>query len=86
MKNKSISKNNDRIKNNTPLTIIALPQEGFVRLPMVLQVLGISRSSFWAGIKEGRFPKPIKLGPRISAWQVDDIRQLISRLANQDVE
>ncbi|MDL2259515.1 AlpA family phage regulatory protein [Deltaproteobacteria bacterium OttesenSCG-928-K17] len=58
-----------------------LPQEGFVRLPQVLHVLGIGKTTFWEGIKTGRFPAPVKLGPRTAAWRVDDIRNLISRLS-----
>jgi len=58
-----------------------LPQEGFVRLPQVLHVLGIGKTTFWEGIKTGRFPAPIKLGPRTSVWKVEDIRNLISRIA-----
>ena len=63
-------------RNTTPL-----PQEGFVRLPQVLHVLGIGKTTFWEGIKTGRFPAPIKLGPRTSVWKVEDIRSLISRIA-----
>ena len=58
-----------------------LPQEGFARLPQVLHVLGIGKTTFWEGIKTGRFPAPIKLGPRMSVWKVEDIRNLISRIA-----
>lgn len=57
--------------------IDSLPAEGFIRLPQVLSVLPISKTSFWMGIKEGRFPRPVKLGPRTSAWRVEDIRALI---------
>jgi len=58
-----------------------LPQEGFVRLPQVLHVLGIGKTTFWEGIKTGRFPAPIKLGPRTAVWKVEDIRSLITRIA-----
>ncbi len=58
-----------------------LPQEGFVRLPQVLHVLGIGKTSFWEGIKTGRFPAPVKLGPRTAVWRVEDIRNLISRIS-----
>lgn len=58
-----------------------LPQEGFIRLPQVLYVLGIGKTSFWAGIKEGRFPAPVKLGPRTSVWHVEDIRALIDSIS-----
>ena len=37
----------------------------------------MSKSTRWAGVKSGRYPKPVKLGPRITAWRVDDIRALI---------
>jgi predicted DNA-binding transcriptional regulator AlpA len=37
----------------------------------------VSRSTWWAGVRSGRFPKPIKLGPRITAWREADIRQLV---------
>lgn len=58
----------------------SLPASGFVRLPHVLAPLGpipVSRATWWAGVKSGRYPKPVKLGPRITAWRVEDIRSLI---------
>lgn len=58
----------------------SLPQEGFVRLPQVLEVIPISKTQFWLGIKEGRFPSPVKLGTRTSAWRVEDIRALIAKI------
>ncbi len=57
-----------------------LPSEGFVRLPVVIRILGISKTTWWNGIRQGRFPKAVKLGPRTSAWRVEDIRALISAL------
>ena len=60
-------------QNTTP----TLPSEGLVRLPVVLHVLGVKKTYFWERVKEGKFPKPIKLGARISVWRVEDIRNLI---------
>ncbi len=54
------------------------PETGFVRLPEVLKVFPVSKSTWWAGVKDGRFPQPVKLGPKISAWRVSDIRELIA--------
>ena len=57
-----------------------LPSTGFVRHPSILAPNGpipVSKSTWWTGVKDGRFPKPVKLGPRITAWRVDDIRALI---------
>ena len=58
----------------------ALPETGFVRLASILAPRGpipVSKSTWWEGVKTGRFPKPVKLGPRITAWRVEDIRRLI---------
>ena len=54
-----------------------LPHAGFVRLKEVLRVIPVSRSTWWAGVRSGRYPASIKLGARITAWRVEDIRQLI---------
>lgn len=56
-----------------------LPASGFIRLPAVLQVFPVSRSTWWAGCKVGRFPPSVKLGPRTTAWKVEDIRALIEK-------
>jgi prophage regulatory protein len=53
-----------------------LPPEGNVRLPSVLAFLGISRSSFLNGIKEGRYPPGILLGPKTRVWPVEEIRAI----------
>jgi prophage regulatory protein len=60
-----------------------LPATGFVRLRSILSPNGpipIGRSSWWAGVKSGRYPQPVKLGPRTTAWKVEDVRELIARL------
>ncbi len=57
-----------------------LPQTGFLRLPSIIAPHGpipVSKSTWWAGIKTGRYPKPVKLSARISAWRVEDIRTFI---------
>ena len=57
-----------------------LPDTGFLRLSSIIAPRGpipVSKSTWWAGIKDGRFPKPVKLGTRITVWRVDDIRRLI---------
>ena len=59
-----------------------LPSEGFVRLSALLAPVGpipVSRSSWWAGVKAGRYPQPKRLGPKITVWDVADIRALIAR-------
>ncbi|HNY71658.1 MAG TPA: AlpA family phage regulatory protein [Syntrophorhabdus sp.] len=54
-----------------------LPETGYIRLPEVLAVYPVSKSTWWAGIKDGRFPAGVKLSERTTAWRVEDIRKLI---------
>jgi prophage regulatory protein len=58
-----------------------LPEAGFMRLPQVLSLIPVGRSTWWAGVRTGRFPHPVKLGPRLTAWRVEDIRTLMTSLA-----
>jgi predicted DNA-binding transcriptional regulator AlpA len=50
---------------------------GFMRLSDVLQVFPVSKSTWWAGVKIRRYPQPIKIGPRMTAWRKTDIRKLL---------
>lgn len=59
-------------------TIQHLPSAGFVRLPQILSVIPISRSTWWAWVASGKAPKGIKLGPRVTVWRVEDINSLIA--------
>lgn len=58
-------------------TVHVLPATGFLRLPEVLRYYPVSRSTWWAGIRAGRYPQPVKLGERCTAWRIEDIRTLI---------
>lgn len=60
-----------------------LPETGFVRIKKILRHFPVSRSSWWAGVREGRYPEPVRLGPRTTAWRVEDIRELIRRLGDK---
>jgi predicted DNA-binding transcriptional regulator AlpA len=60
-----------------------LPVTGFVRLPQVLTHIPVSRSTWWAGVKSGKYPAPIKLGENTTAWKAEDIHALIAKLAKQ---
>lgn len=43
-------------------------------------IVPVSRASWYAGIKEGRYPRPVKLSEKTSAWRSTDIDALIERL------
>lgn len=67
----------------------ALPETGYLRLsqivgksatnkaPAIPAIIPVCPSTWWAGVKAGRYPQPVKLGVRITAWRVEDIRALI---------
>lgn len=68
-----------------------LPETGYLRLSQIIgrkptgddpglpAIIPISASSWWKGVRAGRFPKPVKLGPRMTAWKVKEIRALVER-------
>lgn len=61
---------------------LRLPETGLLRLSHILAPAGpipVSKSTWWAGVKSGRFPKPVKLGPHTTAWHARDIRDLAER-------
>ena len=60
-----------------------IPETGFLRLPQVLSVIPLGKTSWLKGVRAGRFPKPVKLSARCTAWRAEDIRQLITTLAQQ---
>lgn len=51
-----------------------------LRLKQVLARLNISRSSFLEGCRTGRYPQPIKIGPRTTVWREEDINAFIDSL------
>ena len=61
----------------------SIPATGFLRLPQVLTLVPISKSAWWDGCKTGRFPKPVKLGPRTTAWRAEDIAALVKHLGEE---
>lgn len=62
---------------------LSIPATGFLREPAVLSLIPVGRSTWWAGVKAGRYPKPVKLGARMTAWRAEDIRTLIDSLGAQ---
>ena len=74
-----------------------LPDDGFVRLPDIIGARGltgtkreriappalipVSRATWWRGVRDGRYPQPVRLGPNSVAWRARDIRALLEKLA-----
>lgn len=61
-----------------------IPSTGFLRLPQILEFFPISKSTWWDGCRSGRFPKPVKLGPRTTVWRAEEIKAFIEQLGKND--
>lgn len=63
-----------------------LPETGFLRLPQIIgnsktntpAIIPVCKSTWWNGVKSGRYPKAVKLSDRVTVWRVEDIRALIA--------
>jgi len=51
----------------------------FLRIKDVMKKTGIARSTIWLWVKEDKFPKPIKLSPRITVWNNEEVEKWISK-------
>ncbi|HVV97946.1 MAG TPA: AlpA family phage regulatory protein [Rhodanobacteraceae bacterium] len=59
-----------------------IPETGFLRLPQVLALIPVCKTTWWNGVRSGRYPQPTRaLGKNITAWRVEDIRALIDAAA-----
>jgi predicted DNA-binding transcriptional regulator AlpA len=63
---------------------IHIPATGFLRLPQVLAFIPVGKSSWWRGVKAGRYPKPVKIAPRTTAWRAEDITALMNSLGTTE--
>lgn len=57
-------------------------ESGLRRLKAIIKPHGpipVGRSTWWAGVRSGRYPAALKLGPRLTVWRDVDIQQLIDK-------
>ncbi|MBF5004773.1 AlpA family phage regulatory protein [Diaphorobacter sp. NR2-3-3-1] len=59
----------------------AINSLSLLRLRDVLLRVPVSRATWWAGVKSGKFPQSVKLGPRTTCWRSADIDKLIANLS-----
>ncbi len=55
----------------------------YVRVSQLIKMIPVSKASIWRKVKDGTFPKPVKLGDRITAWRTEDV---VSWLASRHEE
>jgi len=49
-------------------------------------LIPVSKSGWWAGVREGRFPRPVKLSARVTCWRLSDVQRLIETGGKNDVD
>lgn len=60
-------------------------QERLLRLPEVLKLIPVSRSSWWNGVKSGKYPAGRKLSERTTVWLYSSVMALIDGVKHQGV-
>jgi len=78
----------------TSSKVSRLPETGFLRIKHIigdpknglLPIVPVCKATWWNGVKTGRFPAPVALGPNTRAWRVEDIRRLVEELAADAAE
>lgn len=74
------------------VTVAETQELGFLRLSQILgdrsrgiePLIPVSPSTWWAGCKDGRFPRPIKLSPNVTVWRKSDVLDVIRRAGAGD--
>ena len=69
-------------ENNLIPVEIMVPLNGFLRLDQVLTLIPISKTTWWDGIREGRYPQSVKISRRTTGWRVVDILNLIDAISS----
>lgn len=79
-----------KLFNNT------LPKTRYVRIwqiigdkkadPPIPPIIPVSKSTWWAGVKSGKYPQPVKLGLNTTAWKVEDIYELVKQIGENTNE
>jgi len=64
-----------------------LPDAGYLRVwqiigdkkanPPIPALIPVSPATWWNKVRSGEYPQPVKLGPRITAWKVSDIKKML---------
>ena len=71
------------MENEMQITTTPTPHDSLLRVHNIIERMGVSRSYWWKGVKDGRFPQGIKLSARVTVWRASDIDALIARLGSQ---
>ncbi len=60
-------------------------RSGYIRLNQILQVIPVCKATWWNGVNSGRYPKPVKISARCTAWRVEEIKELVDAINSQQL-
>jgi predicted DNA-binding transcriptional regulator AlpA len=66
-------KRGDKMSMQQNYNAVELPASGFVRESQLSKFVPFSSSTLWRRVKEGKFPAPVKLSERVTAWRCADV-------------
>jgi prophage regulatory protein len=61
----------------TPAELAQLPDDTLIPQRDVLEIIRVSRTSWWRGVKSGIYPQPVKMGARMNRWHLGKIREIV---------
>ena len=72
-----------------PVTSLDLPRDEtarprLLRMPEVLRIAAISRTTLWRYVKNATFPPAVRLGPNAIAWRSRDVDRWLASLPGQE--
>lgn len=73
------------MSSTTTCTSVSSAAESFLRLEEVLRRIPVSRATWYAGVKSGRYPAQVKLGLRAAAWRCSDIDKLAASFTRESL-
>lgn len=55
-----------------------------LRIPQVMELTGLAKSTVWLWVKQGKLPSPIKLSTRVTVWKRSDLEEWINAQSNEE--
>jgi predicted DNA-binding transcriptional regulator AlpA len=74
----------------TPARMAGMPAQflleagGLLRLPQVLALVGVGKSTWWKLVRDGRAPQAVKLSDRCTAWRAADVATFIENAGQSE--
>jgi prophage regulatory protein len=54
--------------------------------PPIIPIIPISKSAWWKGVAEGKYPKPLKLSENVTVWRSDEIQTLVNNICQNGTQ